>query len=119
MQRFIFVFFLLLVSTFARRSVPQTPPRAYLPKGYPYGWGMPIPEHPEVKKEKEVKEVKRSKSFFRSVNRRPTLYSRTHALSLSLSSSCTVVKKPKDDPAKDALRALRMAALEDMIEGLE
>lgn len=88
MQRFIFVFFLLLVSAFARRSVPQTPPRAYLPKGYPYGWGMPHPEHPEAKKEKEVKEVKRSKWFFRSVNR-PTnlaqqLQSHSHALSLPL-----------------------------------
>ena len=117
MQRFIFVFFFLLVSTFARRSAPQTPPRAYLPKGYPYGWGMPIPEHPEVKKEKEVKEVKRSKSFFRSVNRLTNLV-QLHSRSISLP-SCTVVKKPKEDPAKEALRALRMAALEDMIEGIE
>ena len=63
MQRSIFVFFCLVVSALARRSVPETPPRALLPKGYPYGWGMPIPEssiQPEVKNdEKQVKEVKR------------------------------------------------------------
>ena len=91
MQRFIFVFFFLLVSTFARRSAPQTPPRAYLPKGYPYGWGMPIPEHPEVKKEKEVKEVKRSKSFFRSVNRLTHLV-QSHSRSISLPLSLPLVQ---------------------------
>jgi len=54
----------LFVGASARRSAPKSsPPRAYLPRGYPYGWGMGPPTliEPvdEPKKEKEAKEVKR------------------------------------------------------------
>ena len=63
MQRLVFLFLCVLVTALARRNVPQSPPRAYLPKGYPYGWGLPHPQATEEddKKEKEVKEVKRGK----------------------------------------------------------
>ena len=64
MQRFIFFFLLCLVTAMARRGTttpPETPPRAYLPQAYPYGWGMVLPERLEVEKEKKVKPVKRGK----------------------------------------------------------
>ena len=64
MQRFLFAFLCLLVTALARRSSPEKPPRAYLPRGYPYGWGMGPPtliepvDEPK-QEEKKVKEVKR------------------------------------------------------------
>ena len=60
MQRLLFAFLCLLVSAFARRSIPEgTTPRAFLPRGYLYGsWGaMPYHPEPEVKKEDVVKQV--------------------------------------------------------------
>eukprot|EP00977_Amphora_coffeiformis_P001187 scaffold244_cov172-Amphora_coffeaeformis.AAC.40 len=64
MKSFIFEFLCLLVAASARRSAPESPPRAFFPTGYPYGWGMPHPtliDPPveEPKEEKNVKEVKR------------------------------------------------------------
>lgn len=80
---------------------------------------MPIPEpevKPEVEKEKKVKLVKRG-TYFDVVQPSSCqkIFSHHYLFSLALS----VVKKPKVDPGKEALRALRWAAVEDMIDGLE
>mmetsp|Transcript_6068 Transcript_6068/g.12171 ORF Transcript_6068/g.12171 Transcript_6068/m.12171 type:complete len:95 (-) Transcript_6068:99-383(-) len=94
MKSFIFEFLCLLVAASARRSAPESPPRAFFPTGYPYGWGMPHPTliDPPVEKPKEEKNVKEVKR---------------------------VVKNPKDVAVKAKLHDLRWAAVQDMMDGLE